>query len=267
MQPTIIYLPELDTSVNNVDEDNNVQQKNDTFAIQQAIETIPSCEQSHSMEISNANQKVTEEIYNKNCTNTGRTIKIELDTIVSTLQSKNSKSNISDNNVTTAIATDNDIQNVKELWSDDDAVNVMDYTSEDTKNVEQNNIICPDTSTGDDNNLKSSETVAALDTNQATLFDFEAIINSAVTPVATLGQNFQQFTYNDRINGKKNETSVTETALLEPVAPHSQQFSFEITASNAENDTGKPMTITINPIEIELKHNTETKDTAAIHGK
>lgn len=265
MQPTLTYLPEHTMSDNVMDEDNNI--------IPQSSQTIQSCEPFNNMEISNANRKLTEEIHNENCTDSleislevSREINSDLDTIVSALQSENSMSKIGMNNVTTAAYN---IQNVKEHWSEDNTVNVMDYTIEESNNFEPNNIVCPITNTVVENNLKSSEIVTTLDSNQTSLFDFEAVINSAVTSVDTLEENTQQSVHNSSITGIKKETSVTEKVILEPVTPHNnQQFSFEITASSIENDTGKPMTITITPIiEIEPKPNIETKDTALPHGK
>lgn len=267
MQPTATDLPEYITSVNDMEEDNYIIQKNNTFAIPQTSQTIQSFEKFHNMEINNANHKSIEEIYNESCTNTPREVNIDLDTVVPILQSENAKSNITNNNVTTTIATDNDIQNIKELWSKDDTVIVMDCTSEDSKNAKQN-IVCPSTNTSDKNNLISSEIVTKLDPNETPLFDFETVIKTAVTSDDTFCKNLLQSTYNESFTDKKMETcTTTKEALLKPVAPHNNSFSFEITASSAENDTGKPMTITINPIQIEPKNNSETKDTALTHGK
>lgn len=263
MQPTVTYLPEHITSVNDMDKDNNVIQNSN--AILQTSQT-QSYEQFHNMESYNANHKVTD-IHNENCSNISKEIKIDLDTIVPTLQSEKSESNIGVNNVTTAIATyNNAIQNAEELWTEDGKANVIGYTSEEAKNFEQNNIVCPSTSTCDENNI--NEIVMTLDSNQTATFDIEAVINSAVTSIDTFCENPQQSIYNKSLTENEMGTSGTEEALLAPVAPHhNQQFSFEITASSAENGTGKPMTITINPIEIETQHNTETKSTALTHGK
>lgn len=261
MQPTVKYLREH-IPVKDMDEDKSIILKNNSFDMQTS-ETIQACEQLQNMEFSDANHKSTQELYNENCTNYQREIKIDLNATEPNLQSENS---IAADNVISA-TYNNDIQNVKEIWSEDGTVNVMDYTSEEAKDFEQN-IVCPDTITGDENNIKNTEIVTALDSNQTTLFDIEAVINSAVISVDSFSKNSQQSTYNDCVSRREIETNLTDEALLEPIAPHNNQhFSFEITTSGAENDTGKPMTITINPIEIEPKQNTETTDTALSHGK
>lgn len=263
MQPTVTLLPN-NISANDMSGDKNTIQENNSVGILRTSQTIQSCEQN--MEISNENHELPEEIYNESCANIPREIKINLDTIDTNIQPENSKSDIGINNVTTAIATYNDTQNVKELWSINDTVNVMDYMSEETKDFEHN-IVCPSTNMDNDNNLKSTKIVTALDSNETTLFDVEAAINFS-TSVDPFCKDLQQSTSINSFTGKNMETSVIEQALPEPVVPHNNQhFSFEITASGAESDTGKPMTITINPIRIEPKQNSETKDAALTHGK
>lgn len=248
-----------------MDEDNNIIQNNNAVTILQTSQTIQPSDPLQNIEIVNTNHEVTEEICNGNYTNTSGKININLDTLVTNLQSENSKSNIGINNVTTMAY--NNIKNAKDLWADDMA-NVMDYTIEENENIKQNNIICPGSNTGDENHLKSSKIETTLPSNQLNLFDFEEINSSAITPVETFNKTLQKPTCNDSFTGKKFETYVTEEALLEPVATHNNQhFSFEITTSGAENDTGKPMTITINPIKIESKHNVEIENTPITHGK
>lgn len=264
MQPILTYLPEHITTVDSMNEHNNKIQNNNV--IPQTSQTIQSCEQFHNMESSNTSGTIMEEVHNENCTNAPREIKIDLDTIVHTLQSENLKSNIDVNNVTTAIATYNDIQIPEDIWSEDHKAN-MDYKSPQARNVEQNENVCPGTSNDDEHKLKNV-IVTTLDSNQTTLFDFEAVVNSAVTSVDAFCKNSQQSTYNNSFTEKEMETNGTGEALLGPVVPNNDQhFSFEISASSVQNSTGKPMTITINPMEWEPGHNTETKNTTLTHGK
>lgn len=250
MQPTVTYLQEHNRSPNDMDEDENIIQENNPLSVQTS-QTVQSCKQYQNKE---------------NSTNVPREIEIDLHAIEPNIQPENSSSDIGVSNVTTAIARYN-INNAKELWTDDGTVNVMDYTNQETK-VFQPNTVCPSTNTRDKKNLKSTEITTALDSNQTTLLDFEAVINSDVTVANPFCKDSQLSTYTNNFTKKNMETSVIDQGPLEPVVPHNNQhFSFEITASGAGNDPGKPMTITINPIEIESKQNAETKDVAVTHGK
>lgn len=244
MQPTVTYLQEHNRSPNDMDEDENIIQENNPLSVQTS-QSVQSCKQFQNKE---------------NSTNVAREIEIDLDAIEPNIQPENSNSDIGVSNVTTVIARYN-INNAKELWSEDGTVNVMDYAIQDTK-VFQPNTVCPSTNTGNKKNLKSTEITTALDSNQITLLDFDAVINSDIIADSQLSTSTNNFT-------KKNmETSVIDQGPLVPVVPHNNQhFSFEITASGAGNETGKPLTITINPIEIESKQNAETKDVAVTHGK
>lgn len=260
-QPIVTFLPQHIT-FNKRNEENYATQNNNTISVPQTSQTIQSSEQLQSIEFVDANYEVTDKIYNENGVNTPREINIDLDDMDPSLPSDNSKSYTNVNNASTVVY--NDIQNAKDLWGEDDMVNVMDYTMEEPDNMVQNNTVCSGT-INDEDVLKSNRIGSTLGSNQSNLFDLEPVISSAIAPVETFSNNLEKPTYNDRYTSNKMVTTIEEAL---PVAPHiNQHFSFEITASGADNDIGKPMTITINPIEIKPKNNAETESTTPGHGK